>query len=74
MTDNLSTGAGSVGTLQTLMNSHAINLVTGKPQDGAFALYTAVPTDKAAILPDSIPFTQGVVAPLLWKLRSAYSR
>ncbi|KAH8705158.1 putative quinone oxidoreductase [Talaromyces proteolyticus] len=41
---------------------HAINLVTGKPQDGAYALYTAVPADKAAILPDSIPFTQGVVA------------
>ncbi|EED20129.1 alcohol dehydrogenase, putative [Talaromyces stipitatus ATCC 10500] len=40
---------------------HAINLVTGKPQDGAFALYTAVPEDKAAILPDAIPFTQGVV-------------
>ncbi|GAM39132.1 hypothetical protein TCE0_034r10429 [Talaromyces pinophilus] len=40
---------------------HAINLVTGKPQNGAFALYTAVPADKAAILPDTIPFTQGVV-------------
>ncbi|OKL59473.1 hypothetical protein UA08_05150 [Talaromyces atroroseus] len=40
---------------------HAVNLVTGKPQDGAFALYTAVPADKSAILPDTIPFTQGVV-------------
>lgn len=37
-------------------------MVTGKPQDGAFALYTAVPADKAAILPDTIPFTEGVVA------------
>ncbi|KAF2429986.1 putative quinone oxidoreductase [Tothia fuscella] len=40
---------------------HAINLVSGRPQDGAFALFTVVPADKAAILPDSIPFTEGVV-------------
>ncbi|KAK3292731.1 putative quinone oxidoreductase [Chaetomium fimeti] len=43
---------------------HAINLTTGRPQDGAFALYTVVPADKAAILPASIPFTDGVVLPL----------
>jgi len=43
---------------------HTINLVTGRPQDGAFALYTTVPADKAAILPDNIPFTSGVVIPL----------
>ncbi|KAB5517540.1 putative quinone oxidoreductase [Coniochaeta sp. 2T2.1] len=42
---------------------HAINLVTGKARDGAYALYTSVPGDKAAILPDSIPFTEGVVVP-----------
>ncbi|KAF7555725.1 hypothetical protein G7Z17_g1955 [Cylindrodendrum hubeiense] len=42
---------------------HAINLVSGRPQDAAFALYTVVPADKAAILPDAIPFTQGVVVP-----------
>ncbi|KAK9238612.1 chaperonin 10-like protein [Lipomyces kononenkoae] len=42
---------------------HAINLVTGRPQDGAFALYTAVPADKAAVLPDTISFTDGVVVP-----------
>lgn len=43
--------------------SHAINLTTGRPQDGAFALYTTVPASKAAILPDNIPFTEGVVVP-----------
>lgn len=42
---------------------HAINLVSGRPQDGAFALYTVIPADKAAILPDAIPFTDGVVVP-----------
>jgi NADPH:quinone reductase-like Zn-dependent oxidoreductase len=42
---------------------HAINLVSGKPQDGAYALYTSVPADKAAILPDDIAFTHGVVVP-----------
>ncbi|OCK94114.1 putative zinc-binding alcohol dehydrogenase domain-containing protein cipB [Cenococcum geophilum 1.58] len=40
---------------------HAINLVTGRPQDGAFALYTVIPADKAAILPDAISFQDGVV-------------
>jgi NADPH:quinone reductase-like Zn-dependent oxidoreductase len=43
--------------------SHTINLVSGRPQDGAFALYTVVPADKAAILPANIPFTEGVVVP-----------
>ncbi|KAL4899890.1 hypothetical protein BDW74DRAFT_105833 [Aspergillus multicolor] len=42
---------------------HAINLVTGRPQDGGYALYTVVPADKAAILPDAISFTEGVVIP-----------
>ncbi|KAH8647939.1 putative quinone oxidoreductase [Xylariales sp. PMI_506] len=42
---------------------HAINLVSGRPQDGTYALYTVVPADKAAILPDSISFTEGVVVP-----------
>jgi NADPH:quinone reductase-like Zn-dependent oxidoreductase len=42
---------------------HAINLITGKPRDGAFALFTVVLADKAAILPDAIPFTDGVVVP-----------
>lgn len=43
---------------------HTINLVTGKPQDAAFALYSAAPASKAAILPDSIPFESGTVLPL----------
>jgi NADPH:quinone reductase-like Zn-dependent oxidoreductase len=42
---------------------HAINLTSGRPQDGAFALYTVIPADKAAILPDEISFTNGVVVP-----------
>lgn len=45
------------------MHRHTINLVSGRPQDGAFALYTVVPMDKAAILPDAISFTDGVVVP-----------
>ncbi|ORY02174.1 chaperonin 10-like protein [Clohesyomyces aquaticus] len=42
---------------------HTVNLVSGRPQDGAYALYTVVPADKAAILPDHISFTDGVVVP-----------
>ncbi|KAF2640974.1 GroES-like protein [Massarina eburnea CBS 473.64] len=34
---------------------HTANLVSGRPEDSAFAHYTVVPADKAAILPDSIP-------------------
>ena len=46
-----------------LSNRHAINLVNGRISDGAFALYTVVPADKAAILPDGISYTDGVVVP-----------
>ncbi|KAF2689454.1 GroES-like protein [Lentithecium fluviatile CBS 122367] len=42
---------------------HTINLVSGRPQDGAFAKYVVVPADKAAILPKAISFTDGVVVP-----------
>ena len=42
---------------------HTINLISGRPQDGAFALYTVVPANKAAILPDTISFADGVVVP-----------
>ncbi|KAJ4358138.1 uncharacterized protein N0V89_002717 [Didymosphaeria variabile] len=42
---------------------HTVNLVSGRPQDGAYALYTVVPANKAAILPSSISFTDGVVVP-----------
>jgi NADPH:quinone reductase-like Zn-dependent oxidoreductase len=42
---------------------HTVNLVSGCLQDEAFALYTIVPADKAAILPDAISFTDGVVVP-----------
>ncbi|KAJ5972880.1 Polyketide synthase enoylreductase [Penicillium vulpinum] len=42
---------------------HAINLTSGRPQDGAYALYTVIPASKAAILPDEISFTNGVVVP-----------
>jgi NADPH:quinone reductase-like Zn-dependent oxidoreductase len=46
-----------------LFNRHAINLTTGRPQDGAFALYTVIPANKAAILPNEISFADGVVVP-----------
>ena len=46
-----------------MIRRHAVNLVSGRPRDAAFALYTVVPADKAAILPDAIPFTDGVVVP-----------
>ena len=42
---------------------HCINLVTGRPADGAYALFTIVPASKAALLPDHISFTDGVVVP-----------
>ncbi|KAF2875109.1 putative quinone oxidoreductase [Massariosphaeria phaeospora] len=42
---------------------HTINLISGRVQDGANALYTVVPANKAAILPDAISFTDGVVVP-----------
>jgi NADPH:quinone reductase-like Zn-dependent oxidoreductase len=42
---------------------HTINLVSGRPQDGAFALFTVIPADKTAILPDNTSFTDGVVVP-----------
>ena len=45
------------------ISRYAINLVSGRPQDGALALSTIVPADKAAILPTSIPFPDGVVVP-----------
>jgi NADPH:quinone reductase-like Zn-dependent oxidoreductase len=41
-----------------------MTLVTGRPEDGAFALYTVVRADRAALLPNSIAFTDGVVIPL----------
>ncbi|KAF1850067.1 putative zinc-binding alcohol dehydrogenase domain-containing protein cipB [Cucurbitaria berberidis CBS 394.84] len=43
---------------------HTINLISGRAQDGAFALYTTLQADKAAILPHTISFTDGVVVPL----------
>lgn len=43
---------------------HGMTLVSGRPEDGAFALYTVVRADRAALLPDSISFTEGVVMPL----------
>ncbi|PVH98036.1 GroES-like protein [Periconia macrospinosa] len=42
---------------------HTVNLVSGRPQDGAFALYTVVPAAKAAILPEKISYNEGVVVP-----------
>jgi hypothetical protein len=47
-----------------LSHSHAINMWSGRPQDGAFQLYTVLSEDKAARLPTSVSFTDGVVLPL----------
>lgn len=44
------------------MIRHTVNLVSGRPEDGAFALYTVVQADKAAVLPGTIDFKDGVVA------------
>lgn len=44
-------------------HSHCINLTTGADADGAYQLFTAIKADKAAILPSSISFTDGVVLP-----------
>jgi NADPH:quinone reductase-like Zn-dependent oxidoreductase len=46
-----------------LKSRHTINLISGRPCDGAFALYTIVPANKTAILPATISFTSGVVIP-----------
>lgn len=43
---------------------HGMTLVTGRPEDGAFALYTVVRADRAAILPKNNAFKDGVVLPL----------
>ncbi|KAJ4990769.1 zinc-binding oxidoreductase [Stagonosporopsis vannaccii] len=43
---------------------HAITMWSGRPQDGAFQLYTVLSVDKAAKLPPTISFTDGVVLPL----------
>ncbi|KAJ8115589.1 hypothetical protein OPT61_g2797 [Boeremia exigua] len=41
----------------------SISMWTGRPQDGAFQLYTVLLVDKAAHLPSSIPFADGAVLP-----------
>ncbi len=38
-------------------------MVTGRPEDGAYAHYVIVHINQAAILPDNISFTDGVVVP-----------
>lgn len=45
------------------IHRHTINLTSGRPQDGAFQLYSTVSAKKAAVLPDSIAFADGVVVP-----------
>lgn len=41
-----------------------MTLVTGLPEHGAFQLYTLMRADRAAILPESVSFTEGVVLPI----------
>ncbi|KAF9729119.1 hypothetical protein PMIN06_000025 [Paraphaeosphaeria minitans] len=55
--------AFSSHSLQSTQFKEGDRVIGGHPQDGAYALYTTVPTNKAAILPASISFTDGVVAP-----------
>jgi NADPH:quinone reductase-like Zn-dependent oxidoreductase len=43
---------------------HAQQFMTGQAEDGAFSLYTRVPTNNAAILPTNIEYKDGVVLPL----------
>ncbi|KAF4550983.1 Zinc-binding dehydrogenase-like protein 11 [Elsinoe fawcettii] len=44
--------------------AHAWQFLTGNAEDGAFSHYTRVPAANAAILPDGLGYTQGVVLPL----------
>jgi NADPH:quinone reductase-like Zn-dependent oxidoreductase len=43
---------------------HAQQFITGQAEDGAFSLYSRVPTNNAAILPANIDYKDGVVLPL----------
>ncbi len=43
---------------------HCISLANDDPAHGGFQLYSAVVAAKAAKLPDSVPFNEGVVLPL----------
>ena len=43
---------------------HAWSFLTGKPEDGAFQLYSRVPASNAAILPSQIEYKDGVVLPV----------
>lgn len=46
------------------MTSHTPVLSAKDPSNGAYAHYSTVPTNQAAILPASIPYTSGVVIPV----------
>jgi NADPH:quinone reductase-like Zn-dependent oxidoreductase len=43
---------------------HSWQFFTNEPGDGAFSLYCRIPAANAAILPDSVAYTEGVVLPL----------
>lgn len=43
---------------------HAWSFLTGKPEDGAFQLYSRIPAKNAATLPEKIEYKNGVVLPL----------
>lgn len=44
--------------------AHAMGLATQRPENGAFQLYTAVPANVAARIPESLSFEQAAVVPL----------
>jgi NADPH:quinone reductase-like Zn-dependent oxidoreductase len=43
---------------------HSWQFFTNDPADGAFSTYSRIPAENAAILPENITYTQGVVLPL----------
>ena len=45
-------------------NRHVISLLSQKPQDGGFQLYTAAPAVSTAIIPSKISFVEATVLPL----------
>ncbi|KAK5167154.1 uncharacterized protein LTR77_007884 [Saxophila tyrrhenica] len=46
------------------VTSHTLSLVTSKPEDGGFQLYSRAAAAKTAKIPDSMSFAQGSVIPL----------
>ena len=50
--------------LSLTLSSHAISLLSQKPTDGGFALYTSAQAGVTGIIPSSTSFTEASVVPL----------